>query len=85
MLIDPPIQVLFSDRFERDVRRLSKRNRRIRPDIQPLIEQLAAGELLGDQIPDIGYTVFKVRLRNSNTQKGKSGGYRIIYYLKKSD
>jgi mRNA-degrading endonuclease RelE of RelBE toxin-antitoxin system len=23
-----------------------------------------------------------VRVKNSNVQKGKSGGYRIIYYLK---
>jgi mRNA-degrading endonuclease RelE of RelBE toxin-antitoxin system len=86
MSIDLPlIQVAFSDRFKRDVRRLSKRDRRIRLDIQPLIEQLESGKLLGDQIPDIGYTVFKVRVRNSSAQKGKSGGYRIIYYLKTSD
>jgi len=24
----------------------------------------------------------KVRLRNSDAQRGKSGGYRVIYYLK---
>lgn len=36
----------------------------------------------GDQIPDIGYAVFKLRVRNSDTQKGKSGGYRLIYYVK---
>ncbi len=33
----------------------------------------------------MNYTVFKVRLRNSNIQKGKSGGYRVIYYLKTFD
>jgi mRNA-degrading endonuclease RelE of RelBE toxin-antitoxin system len=82
MSIDPPVQVTFSDQFERDVRRLGKRDRRIRLDIQPLIEQLESGELLGDQIPDVGYTVFKVRVRNSSAQKGKSGGYRVVYYLK---
>lgn len=31
------------------------------------------------------YTVFKVRIKNSSIQKGKSGGYRVIYYLKTSD
>jgi mRNA-degrading endonuclease RelE of RelBE toxin-antitoxin system len=30
----------------------------------------------------VGYSVFKVRIKNSNNQKGKSGGYRFIYYLK---
>jgi mRNA-degrading endonuclease RelE of RelBE toxin-antitoxin system len=26
--------------------------------------------------------VFKVRVKNSDIQKGKSGGYRLIYYVK---
>ena len=30
----------------------------------------------------MNYTLFKVRVKNSDVQKGKSGGYRIIYYLK---
>lgn len=29
--------------------------------------------------------MFKVRLKNSNIQKGKSGGYRVIYYIKTVD
>ncbi|MBW4441059.1 MAG: type II toxin-antitoxin system RelE/ParE family toxin [Plectolyngbya sp. WJT66-NPBG17] len=82
MSIDPPIQVRTSDRFEREIRQLAKRYRRIRIDIQPIIDQLESGELLGDQIPGINYTLFKVRVKNSDVQKGKSGGYRIIYYLK---
>lgn len=32
----------------------------------------------------IGYSVFKVRVKNSDNQKGKSGGYRLVYYLKTS-
>ena len=47
-----------------------------------MIEQLEQGELPGDKIPSIGYTVFKLRVRNSDIQKGKSGGYRLIYYVK---
>ncbi|MBW4525337.1 MAG: type II toxin-antitoxin system RelE/ParE family toxin [Phormidium tanganyikae FI6-MK23] len=82
MSIDPPIQVRTSDRFEREIRQLAKRYRRIRIDIQPIIDQLESGELLGDQIPGMNYTLFKVRVKNSDVQKGKSGGYRIIYYLK---
>jgi len=77
-----PIQVSFTDRFENEVRRLAKRDRRIRLDVQPIIDQLKIGELPGDQIPSMDYTVFKVRVRNSDVQKGKSGGYRVIYYLK---
>ena len=34
------------------------------------------------ELLEFKYQVFKVRLKNSNIQKGKSGGYRVIYYLK---
>lgn len=47
-----------------------------------MIEQLQAGEILGDRIAGVKYQVFKVRLKHTNIQKGKSGGYRVIYYLK---
>lgn len=85
MSISPPVQVTTTSEFDAAIRQLAKRYRRIRIDVQPIIEQLEAGELPGDQIPNIGYTVFKVRVRNSDAQRGKSGGYRIIYYLKTAD
>jgi len=82
MSSNPSVQVSTTDRFEAEVRQLGKRYRRIRLDIQPLIEQLESGELPGDQIPGMDYLLFKVRVRNSDAQRGKSGGYRVIYYLK---
>jgi mRNA-degrading endonuclease RelE of RelBE toxin-antitoxin system len=85
MSINPPIQVTTTTEFDAAIRQLAKRYRRIRIDIKPIIEQLEAGELPGDQIPNIGYTIFKVRVRNSSAQRGKSGGYRTIYYLKTAD
>ncbi len=61
----PPIKLLFSDQFKDRLRILAKRYRSIRTDIQPLIDDLQIGKFIGDQIPGIGYTVFKVRLKNS--------------------
>jgi mRNA-degrading endonuclease RelE of RelBE toxin-antitoxin system len=78
----PLIQVEASPTFNRNLRTLAKKYRSIRSDLQPVIEQLQQGELLGDRISGVGYAVFKLRVRNSDTQKGKSGGYRLIYYLK---
>ncbi len=77
----PLIQVKFTDEFQRRLRALSKKYRQIRSDIQPVIEQLQVGEFVGDQIAGTGYTVFKVRVRNSDIQKGKSAGYRLIYHV----
>lgn len=85
MTDQPLIQIEASPTFNRNLRNLAKKYRNIRKDIQPIIEQLEQGEVLGDQIPNIGYPVFKLRVRNSDTQKGKSGGYRLIYYVKTSD
>ncbi len=60
MTNQPIIQVLASATFKRNLRTLAKKYRSIRDDIQPMIEQLEQGELPGDQIPSIGYTVFKL-------------------------
>ena len=79
------VQVELAPSFRRKLRILAKRYRKIRNDIQPLIEQLQAGEFPGDRIPEIRFEVFKVRVRNSDIQKGKSGGYRVIYYVKTLD
>ena len=48
----------------------------------PWLTNLKLGELPGEEIPGIGFEVFKVRVRNNDVQKGKSGGYRLIYYVK---
>ena len=79
------IQILVTSELKRNLKILSKRYRHIRSDVQPIIDQLQSGEIVGDQIPKIPYTVFKVRIKNSDNQKGKSGGYRFIYYLKTSN
>lgn len=37
----------------------------------------------GVRVPGVrGYVVYKARIKNSDLQKGKSSGYRIIYYLR---
>ncbi|HLO88859.1 MAG TPA: type II toxin-antitoxin system RelE/ParE family toxin [Nostocaceae cyanobacterium] len=83
MMSDQPlIQVEASVTFNRNLRNLAKKYRSIRDDIQPILEQLQRGDLPGDKISGIGYEVFKLRVRNSDIQKGKSGGYRLIYYVK---
>ena len=76
------INVEASPIFLKNIRTLPKKYPRIQNDMQSVIQQLERGELLGDQISGIGYPVFKLRVKNSDIQKGKSGGYRLIYYVK---
>ncbi len=77
----PRIQVEATPKFQRNLHSLAKKYRSIRKDLEPVIEQLQQGELAGERIPDVGYSVFKLRVRNSDIKKGKSGSYRLIYYL----
>jgi mRNA-degrading endonuclease RelE of RelBE toxin-antitoxin system len=74
-----PIEVRFTPEFKRNIRQLAKKYRRIKTDVQPLLDELGHGQTPGDQIPGVQYEVFKARVRNSDSGKGKSGGYRIIY------
>ncbi|TWJ14288.1 type II toxin-antitoxin system RelE/ParE family toxin [Geobacter argillaceus] len=76
------VNISFTLEFKRNLRALAKKYRSIRSDIQPLVDQLLAGDFPGDQVPGVSLTIFKVRLKNSNIQKGKRSGYRCIYYLK---
>lgn len=75
--------IRFADDFEANLYALAKRYRSIRNDVQPVIEQIQAGNFIGDRIPEMGedYIIFKVRVKNSNIQKGKSAGYRMIYQV----
>ncbi|MDJ1170171.1 type II toxin-antitoxin system RelE/ParE family toxin [Roseofilum sp. BLCC_M154] len=83
MTNDLPISVKFTDEFEKKIYRLSKKYRRIRQDVEPIIAQLEEKVILGDRIVGFGSNlyVYKVRVKNSDIQKGKSAGYRIIYLL----
>src|SRR5436309_15740925 len=78
----PPIQVTFTPEFQRKLRQLAKKYRHIKSDLQPILDQLASGSKPGDQVPGVRYEVFKVRAKNSDASKGKSDGYRLIYYVK---
>ena len=78
-----PIEIEFTPEFKRNLRVLAKKYRNIRSDIQPVIAQIPRGDFVGDQIPKTGeHTIFKVRVRNRDICKGKSAGYRLIYYAR---
>jgi mRNA-degrading endonuclease RelE of RelBE toxin-antitoxin system len=75
--------IRFADEFEKELYRLSKKYRNIQQDVKPIIQQLEQGIILGDRLSGFGSEiyVYKLRVKNSNIQKGKSAGYRLIYLL----
>jgi mRNA-degrading endonuclease RelE of RelBE toxin-antitoxin system len=80
MTDNPLVKIEASPTFKRNLKTLGKKYRNIRKDIESVIKQLQTGELPGDKISGVGYSVFKLRVKNSDVSKGKSGGYRLIYY-----
>jgi Cytotoxic translational repressor of toxin-antitoxin stability system len=79
------VKIEYTDAFKRQLRKLARRYRHIRQDLNPLIDQLQKGVATGYKITGLGYPLYKVRLRNRDIQSGKSGGYRVIYYLQSRD
>jgi mRNA-degrading endonuclease RelE of RelBE toxin-antitoxin system len=77
-----PPRVTYTPEFKRNLRHLAKKYRHIHTDVQPIVERLVAGAKLGDRISGVPQEVYKVRARNSDASKGKSGGYRLIYHFR---
>lgn len=75
------VTLIYSAAFKRQLKRLSRKYRHIRSDISPVIDQLIQGDTPGEQFPGLDYTIYKVRARNTDAKRGKSGGYRIVYHL----
>jgi mRNA-degrading endonuclease RelE of RelBE toxin-antitoxin system len=79
------IQVDATAKFQKKIKSLAKKYRNIQDDIIPIIRSIERGELPGDRIIGLNLEIYKVRVKNSNNQKGKSSGYRLIYYVKTID
>ena len=65
--------------FDKQFRKLSKKYNLIKSDVEELIINF---DNLHQQATPIKSNLYKIRLANSNKNKGKSAGYRIYYYIK---
>ena len=72
-------------RFRARLKRLEGKYRTAVAAVESLISQLERGERPGNQIPGVGYTVYKHRLRNPAVRGGARKGYRVVYYAMFSD
>ncbi|NQX56552.1 hypothetical protein HQN86_23235 [Pedobacter panaciterrae] len=66
--------VLTSD-FKKELKQIAKKHKGILKDLNALIEELEENPIKGT---DLGQNLYKIRLAISGTNKGKSGGARII-------
>ena len=72
-------KVIATEPFERKLKKLSKKYRSLKSDLAPLISSLEENPIQGTPL---GKECYKIRLAISSKGKGKSGGARIITYVR---
>jgi mRNA-degrading endonuclease RelE of RelBE toxin-antitoxin system len=65
--------------FDKQAKKLGKKYKSIKKDLKSFVENF---DSIHQQATVIHKNLYKIRLANSNKNKGKSSGYRIYYYVK---
>lgn len=80
-----PTRIDPSQRYKAELRRLVRKYPAVLNEVDKFLSTLENDERPGDKIPNVGYDVYKVRLKNPSAGMGKSGGFRVIYYVRLAD
>jgi mRNA-degrading endonuclease RelE of RelBE toxin-antitoxin system len=78
-------EVIALPPFNRSLRRLARKYPDVTSEVDNLITDLERNDRPGDKIPGVGYDVYKVRLGNPSAGRGKRGGFRVVYYIRRKD
>jgi len=70
--------VVEQELYKKAIKKLSKTYRNVDLDVKDFLKSLTTKEDLGIELKS---NVFKVRVANSDKNKGKSAGYRLISYF----
>lgn len=70
--------VVLTPDFKKELKHVAKKHKQILKDLIVLIDDLMENPTMGT---DLGQNVYKIRLAISGTNKGKSGGARVITYV----
>ena len=76
-----PTYVDSTPGFVRKLERLARKYPAVIDTIQEFKTQLAQDERPGSVIAGVGHDVYKARLPNRSARRGKSGGFRVVYYV----
>ena len=70
--------MVLTSGFKKELKHIAKKHRQILDDLDILIDELQMNPTKG---VDLGQNVYKIRLAISGTNKGKSGGARVVTYV----
>ena len=71
----------YVESFAKELKKLSKKYRSLKNDYKNLLQILSKSDNPKNIGISIGKNCYKIRLKNSDNMKGKSGGYRVIYFV----
>jgi len=80
--LTPAVELRASNSYDRSLKALRKRYRKVDSDIKKVVEDLRCGIFNGNVIPGVNLKcrkIYKLRIINTELNKGKSNGYRLIY------
>jgi len=71
------LKIITIATFDKNAKKIAKRDKLLYKDLQKLFEILTDNPKEGIFL---GNNCYKIRLQNSSSNRGKSGGYRVISY-----
>ncbi|MCK4764598.1 MAG: type II toxin-antitoxin system RelE/ParE family toxin [Candidatus Aminicenantes bacterium] len=71
-------KIIVTEKFSKNIKQLKKKYKKIKEDFDKCIALLEKNPFAGTFL---GKGLYKLRVKSSDISKGKSGGFRIIYYL----
>lgn len=71
--------IIATEPFERKLKRLAKKHKSLKADLLEVINELEENPMLGTPI---GKECYKIRIAVTSKGKGKSGGARMITYVR---
>ena len=72
------MKVYFTEHFRKQLKRLSKKFPKVKDDLLETVENLEI-----EKEVKIKKSIYKVRIKSSDMNKGKSGGFRSYIYLQR--
>lgn len=72
-------KIELSDNFKKEAKKLSKKYPSLKAELAELFVQLAENPTLGTSL---GKDIYKIRLAIASKNKGKSGGARVMSFVK---
>ena len=83
-----PTRVRTTEDFDKQVARLARKFPTVLDEVAAFISRLKSADIAqlpGRRVRRLGYTVYKERLPNRSARRGKSGGFRVYYWVPGQD